>query len=111
METTNESTGRIEPMAGHFNGLSPAEDERLAVLLEECGEVIQIIGKIQRHGYENFNPFDDDKTTNRQLLEKEMGHYGAAMGLLIQNKDVDWKKCNEHDVEKQESIKQWLHHQ
>lgn len=34
-----------------FNGLSPAEVERLALLAEECGEVIQTVGKILRHGY------------------------------------------------------------
>ena len=42
--------------AEHFNRLSPAEDERLTVLAEECSEVIQAICKIQRHGYESFNP-------------------------------------------------------
>ena len=33
-----------------FNGLTPAEAERLALLMEECGEVVQIIGKVLRHG-------------------------------------------------------------
>ncbi len=32
----------------HFNELTPAEAERLAYLAEECGEAIQIIGKILR---------------------------------------------------------------
>ena len=37
-------------MTEHFNGLTPAEDERLAMLAEECAEVIKIVSKIQRHG-------------------------------------------------------------
>ena len=37
-------------MDDHFNNLTPGEAERLAILAEECGEVIQIIGKILRHG-------------------------------------------------------------
>ena len=35
----------------NFNQLTPAETERLAILAEECGEVIQAVGKILRHGY------------------------------------------------------------
>lgn len=35
-------------MADHFNGLTPAEAERLALLLEELGEAQQAIGKILR---------------------------------------------------------------
>lgn len=34
----------------HFNQLSPAEAERLALLSEELGEAQQAIGKILRHG-------------------------------------------------------------
>ena len=34
-----------------FNELSPAEVERLAILAEEMGEAIQVIGKVLRHGY------------------------------------------------------------
>jgi len=40
----------------HFNGLSPAEAERLALLAEECGEVVQAVCKVLRHGYESTNP-------------------------------------------------------
>jgi hypothetical protein len=29
----------------HFNGLTPAQAERLAMLAEEAAEVIQVIGK------------------------------------------------------------------
>lgn len=57
--------------ADHFNGLTPAQAERLAMLAEECGEVIQIIGKILRHGYDSWHP-DRPAITNRMLLEKEL---------------------------------------
>lgn len=42
----------------HFNGLTPAEAERLALLSEELGEAQQAIGKILRHGYDSSNPVD-----------------------------------------------------
>ena len=49
-------------MTEHFNKLTPAEDERLAMLAEECAEVIQIVSKIQRHGYDSWHPDDPLKT-------------------------------------------------
>lgn len=40
----------------HFNGLSPAEAERLAILAEECSEVVQKVCKTLRNGYESTHP-------------------------------------------------------
>lgn len=54
----------------HFNDLTPAEAERLAMLAEECGEVIQAVGKILRHGYESTHP--DGGPTNREALRREI---------------------------------------
>jgi hypothetical protein len=65
-------------MSGHFNGLSPAEAERLALLLEELGEAQQVIGKILRHGYESHHPENPDDS-NRALLEGELGDVMAAI--------------------------------
>lgn len=52
-----------------FNRLTPAEAERLALLAEECGEAIQAIGKILRHGYESNHP--EFTETNRTQLPDE----------------------------------------
>lgn len=57
-------------MSEHFNRLTPAQAERLAMLAEECGEVIQIVGKILRHGYDSTHP--DGGPTNAELLSKEV---------------------------------------
>lgn len=51
--------------------ISNEELERLVLVAEECAEVIQIINKIIRHGYENYHP-NDPNTTNRDLLSKEL---------------------------------------
>lgn len=56
-----------------MNNLTPAQIERLAILIEECSEVQQIACKILRHGYDSKNPLIDDSLTNRQLLQNEMG--------------------------------------
>lgn len=61
----------------HFNGLTPAQAERLAMLAEECGEVIQVIGKILRHGYDSYHP-DRPHITNRELLQRELTDLAAV---------------------------------
>lgn len=68
--------------------LTNAERERLALLLEELGEAQQMIGKILRFGYENFNPFDPDAASNRKLLERELGDVDHAIRLMTKKGDV-----------------------
>ena len=93
----------------HFNGLTPHEDERLALLMEECAEVIKVIGKIMRHGYESRHP--DGGPTNRQMLEEECGHVGHAMIRLCQAGDLSKPAIHLHADHKAESVRRWLHHQ
>ena len=94
----------------HFNKLTPAEAERLAMLAEECGEVIQVIGKILRHGYESSHPVTPN-TSNRDLLEKELGDVDAIMSLLSDADDIFWQNVELHSTNKLISVKKWTHHQ
>lgn len=93
----------------HFNGLTPAEAERLALLCEELGEAQQAIGKILRHGYESTHP--DGGPTNRETLEREIGDIYAAAQMLEDAGDVDqarteaWREC------KLVNVIQYVHHQ
>jgi len=96
-------------MQKHFNQLTPAEDERLALLMEEAAEVIQVVCKIQRHGYESQHP--GGGPTNRGLLEKELGDVLAALELLTHSVDVDQHSIYLYKAEKLENVKRWLHHQ
>jgi len=72
-------------MMDHFNQLTPAEAERLAMLAEECGEVIQVIGKILRHGYDSYHPVNPS-ATNRQLLGRELTDLYAVASALCRDK-------------------------
>lgn len=94
----------------HYNNLTPAEAERLAILSEEIGEVQQIIGKILRHGYENYHP-NDPSVTNRDLLAVELGHFEYAKRLMLHEKDIDGEKIFGSLDAKRNSIKKYLHHQ
>jgi NTP pyrophosphatase (non-canonical NTP hydrolase) len=98
-------------MTTHFNGLSPAEAERLALLAEECGECIQVIGKILRHGYESKNPFNLEGPTNREMLEKELADMSIAAQMMQDARDFSEYSLIEHLERKRESIKKYLHHQ
>ena len=72
----------------NFNELTPAEAERLAMLAEECAEVVQIVGKILRHGYKSWYPADTFRTPNRVLLFKELVDVQAVMQLMCQGGDI-----------------------
>lgn len=68
-----------------YNQLTPAQAERLAMLAEECGEVIQIVGKILRHGYSSAHP-DRPHVSNRELLGRELTDlYAVASSLCRDN--------------------------
>ena len=93
------------------NQLNPAEVERLSLLAEECGEVVQAVGKILRHGYESYNPKDPDQRSNRELLEIELGDIRASVNLLVQSGDLDEDNLRRATTRKQIKVRQFLHHQ
>lgn len=99
-------------MSQPFNKLSPAEVERLSLFIEECGEAIHAATKVLRHGWDSTNPFDGgrEKPTNRQSLEKEIGHIDNAVSILSQADDIDAKRYMAASKAKRETIARWLHH-
>lgn len=97
-----------------FNELTPAQVERLALLSEECAEVIQIVGKILRHGKNSCHPDDKDGANpNAVLLAVEIGHVIAAKDWLIGYGDVDALTIANSTRKKTEGYraKKYLHHQ
>jgi NTP pyrophosphatase (non-canonical NTP hydrolase) len=92
-----------------FNKLTDAEAERLALLAEECGEVIQAIGKILRHGYQSNHP--NGGPANRDLLEAELGDVSAAIRLMVESDDIIGTAVSSASDRKLARIHQYLHHQ
>lgn len=109
----SEAARRLEGKVSekHFNKLSPAEAERLALLSEECGEVIQVVGKILRHGYESKHPSDRRDRTNRELLEKELGDVHFAYLFMDENEDIKLDNIREKSRYKNLKVGKYLHHQ
>lgn len=89
-------------MNDHFNQLTPAQAERLAILAEECGEVVQIIGKILRHGLDSWHPATG--VVNRTALLHEIIDVKAAMVMI----SVDLPQVMEESLLQQASITQAL---
>ncbi len=89
--------------------LTPAQRERLAILIEECAEVQQIACKILRHGYNSRNPTVNDSPNNKQLLETEVGDLLFAIEWLSL-KDIDPTKVRYAAIDKKGKIKKYLHH-
>ncbi|MGR3524882.1 MAG: hypothetical protein ACU0CT_02645 [Paracoccaceae bacterium] len=73
----------------HFNNLTPAEAERLAMLAEECAEVIQVVGKILRHGYDSYHPANP-AVSNRDLLAKEATEVVVILSEMKRAELIDY---------------------
>ncbi len=85
------------------NKLSPAEAERLALFIEECGEAIQAAGKILRHGYDSWE--------NRKDLEKEVADIFYSLRLMFASKDLSEIRVLVKEKTKAVKIVEYLHHQ
>jgi NTP pyrophosphatase (non-canonical NTP hydrolase) len=92
-----------------FNGLSDAEDERLTCVMEECGEVVQIICKIQRHGYDSCHP--EQTESNREALEREIGDLMARVELLTRAGELSKSQIVRHAQKKLAGGNKYMHHQ
>lgn len=95
------------------NDLTPAQAERLAILAEECGEVVQAIGKILRHGYESCHPCDTAGPNNAEYLLKEVFDLRAAI-LMISLDLPPVQTDAEVDLKTLAALRKklfWAHHQ
>lgn len=95
------------------SGLSAAEEERLALVIEEMAEAIQIAAKALRHGWQPFDHAVDPPVEydNRALFEKEMGQVMHAAKLMCTKGDISGEKIQESMDERGQSVKKYLHHQ
>lgn len=85
-----------------------ARRERVALLLEEMGEALQVIGKIQRHGWASTHP--DGGPTNRDALGREVGDVLAAVALACEAGDLNPEHLFLAKVQKLQKLPKYLHH-
>ena len=60
-------------------------------LMEECAEISIIASKIKRFGLDSYNPYDPEQTTNRMLLIRELNDLMAAIEIINDRTDLDYK--------------------
>ena len=89
---------------------SLAEEERLALLAEECAEVIVKVGKILRHGYDSINPDNPDEGDNRLQLMKELSDVAFCFELLNRAGDIDMDIINGMSMETRVEKRRYLHY-
>lgn len=89
-------------------GLLPHELESLALIAEECAEVVAIIGKALRHGLDSCHPVDG--TVNRDEIARELGQVGCAIQIAI---DLGILRSTDIDTglaDKWKNVGRFLHH-
>ena len=86
-----------------------SQTERLALLAEEMGEAIQMIGKILRHGIESTHP-DRPGPNNGNMLEDELGDVLAAINLLVISGDLEQSAIDLARESKYERLGQYLNY-
>lgn len=87
--------------------MDEAQIEGLAILAEEAGEVVQVIGKILRHGLYSTNP--DTGIQNIEYLEKELADLLLASKLVVKF-DLDPILVEENKKNKLQKLKRYVHH-
>lgn len=92
----------------HFNRLSPAQAEALALLSEECGELQQIIGKILRHGLWSEHP--NTRVPNQHSLTHEVGDVLASLRIAEVQRLIDWAGVITARDHKLLKVRRYLHH-
>lgn len=100
MKKSKQKEQSYVPAVEAHNGLSFAQAERLAVLAEECGEVIQAVGKILRHGNFRSGKLAMGDRTNRQNLEREIGDLNAILRLMDASQDINQRNVDNYRNEK-----------
>lgn len=79
------------------------EDEIFTIAQEECAEVIQVISKGRRFGFD----IEYNGATNRQKLTQEVGDVICMIELMVENDILDGFAIEKAILAKREKLKQW----
>lgn len=85
--------------------MTSTEKEILAILQEECAEVIQAVSKCTRFGLENLKP--GEHKTNRQHLSEELGDLKTMIDLCLSKNLVNGQDVEISRITKLTKLQQW----
>lgn len=87
------------------NPVSESESDVLDLIQEESAEIIQIISKVRRFGWDSFHPSDAERVTTRARLESELGDILALIEIAIERNIVDSQRVRDAIDSKKERLK------
>lgn len=90
--------------------MTRAQLERLAVLTEELGEALHMVGKTLRHGFESTHK-DYNSVSNKDNLVMELGHVKYAIELMVEAGDIDGASIKTASLQKWNKPNKYLHYQ
>lgn len=98
--------------AGCINaqGLTAAQEERLVLIMEEAGEVVQACAKILRHGFESRSPVEVT-FNNKTKLAHEVGNFLECVALAVARGDILPREILEGQEQKTQSLARYARHQ
>jgi NTP pyrophosphatase (non-canonical NTP hydrolase) len=82
-----------------------SQKEILCIAQEECAEVIQVISKIFRFGFDSKHP--KQSANNLERLEEEIGDLMCMINLMIDRGMINESKIVEAQGRKFEKLKKW----
>lgn len=85
--------------------LTSEQKEVLEITKEECAEVIQVVCKGNRFGFD----VEYEGKTNRQKLTQEVGDLLCMIELMIEKDILDNDALQAAKKAKREKLKQWSH--
>lgn len=97
-------------MTEHFNKLTPAQSERLAMLAEECAEVIVEVNKTLRHGFYSYHP-DEPNKLNHLRIAHELIDVEAVIHMMFEAGDLSYDCSVERVDEARRRKLKYAHHQ
>jgi|SRR4051812_38532072 len=89
-----------------FGGIGQDDLPGLAKMVEENGEALQIIGKINQIGHDGFH-WDGKKQTLRERLEDELADQMAAISFYCEVNELDMDKIDKRIKKKHKRFHRW----
>jgi len=86
-----------------MSALTSEQDEILTIAQEECAEVIQVISKGNRFGFD----IEYNGRTNRQKLTQEVGDVLCMIDLMVEKNILTADGLEQAKKAKREKLKQW----
>lgn len=83
--------------------LTSEQEEILTIAQEECAEVIQVVSKGNRFGFD----VEYNGKTNRQKLTREVGDVLCMIDLMVEKDILTAEGLEQAKKAKREKLKQW----